>query len=180
MSIGEFSREVRSFDIEFKWAAVCIVGILLWVFIERLVGLHHEHLQGLAQARHAMMGLFVCCHIACLYEKRKKCYRDQMRYWDGLVCCVALTVVVLVALGPATYFIYRVISPDLLFNLTHYEIANGQIMYQEMLQRNTMANHIVDHYTNFILYGLGLSLTLPLFTSRRIVAMASRLSNTLL
>lgn len=179
MSIWEISREVRSFCLEFKWAAVCVVGMLLWVLVERLVGLHHERLQGLPEVRQAMMGLFVFCHIACLYEKRKRHYRGAMRYWDGMVCCLALTILVLVALGPATYLMYSAISPDLLFNLTQYEIANGEFTYQEVLQRNALASHVIDQFTRYIFYGLGLSLTLPLLASRRLVAFASRISNPL-
>lgn len=167
---------MRGFSTEFKWSAVFMLGMIVWIFAERLVGLHQEHLNRLADSRHALMIVLACCHLACLHEKRKKQYGDQMRYWDGLVSCFVLTVLVLIALLPVNYIVHTVISPDLRFNRTQYEIANSQFAYQEVLVRNTLANRNVDCLTQFILYGLGLSLTLPLFTTKRDAGLATRLS----
>lgn len=179
MGFGEISREIRGFSTELKWSALFMLGMIVWSIGERLMGFHQEHLDRLAESRHVLMILLAFCHLACLHQKRKNYYGNQMRYWDGLVSCFALTVLVLVAVLPANYIIHTVISPDLQFNRTQYEIAHSHFAYHEVLQRNTLASYNVECLTQFILYGLGLSLSLPLFTSKRLAERAASLSNPL-
>lgn len=179
MNLLKFSREFRSFDTELKWAAIFVLGMVSWAFAERMMGLHREHLHALADSRHVVMIFFAICYLACLNEKRKKYQGERMRYWDGLVCCVTMTILILVALVPANYFVLNVISPDLLFNLTQYEIANTHFAYHEVLERNTMASYNLEHFTRFILYGLGLSLMLPLFLANPLARLDTLFSGNL-
>lgn len=163
MDFLKLAREIRSFDKELKWSAFFAFGMLVWVFAERTIGLHNEHLYALDSSRHIAMIFFAVCYVACLCEKRKKHTEGVTSYWDSLVSCLAMTILVLFFLVPINYLTLMVVSPDLLLNQARYEMVNTSYSHHEIMGRYTIANYNIAYCTHIILYGLGLSLILPVF-----------------
>lgn len=176
MNLIKFTHEIRSFDKELKWAVIFSVGMVAWVFMERIFGLHDQHLHALQSSRHAVMVFLMICYIAGLSERWRTCPDGRMLYWDGLVSCVTMTILVLLFMVPVNQFTLTIVSPDLVFNQAQYEIANTLYVDYEVIERNAVANYNIAYFTHFILYGVGLSLFLPLFFVKTCTTLATRFS----
>jgi len=111
--------------LEIKWAFIFIATMLVWMVLEKLVGLHDTHID-----KHMYMtNLFaipaILIFILALREKKKKDYNGQMSYKQGFISGLIITVIVTV-LSPLTqWVISTIITPEYFPNVIAYSLETG-------------------------------------------------------
>ncbi len=117
---------MKKFSIEFKWAAIYMVISLLWTFLERTAGLHHENIANYAFVS-LLFGVFgFALYWMCIFDKKANYYKGMMDWTRGFLSGLTLTVIIAV-LSPLTTFVaLEYVSPDFLDNMRrHYSAANS-------------------------------------------------------
>jgi hypothetical protein len=121
---------VNKFKIEIKWGILFTLMMLAWMVLEKLAGLHNEHID-----KHPIFTNFVAIPAILLYvfallDKRKNFFNGIMTYGQGFTAGLIMTVVVTI-LSPLTQIITSlVIAPEYFPNVIRYSVEHG-LMTQE-------------------------------------------------
>jgi len=118
---------MKKFKIEFKWAFIFVAMMLLWMLIEKLTGLHGEHID-----QHKIFTNFVAIpaviiYVLALMDKRENYFGGKINYKQAFTSGLIITAII-TALSPFTQIItVEVISPDYFNNMIDYVVE--QEMY---------------------------------------------------
>lgn len=130
---------MRKFNIEFKWAFIFIGSLLLWMLLERAVGLHDQHIN-LHQYLTMLYAIpAILLYVLALRDKRKNFYHGKLSYKNGFISGLIITAIVAI-LSPVTqWIILNVITPDYFDNIIQYSVESG--VYQSVAEAQAQFNY---------------------------------------
>lgn len=158
---------MKKYTLEIKWALLFVVISLVWMFLEKVSGLHSTHID-----KHAIYTNFfaipaVAVYVLALRDKRRNYYGGVMTYRQGFVCGVIITAIVTV-LSPLTQLVtLKVITPDYFQNAITYSVSSGYLAQQEAEKYFSLANYIVQGTVGALVMGILTSAVVALFTRSR-------------
>ncbi len=158
--------------IEIKWAIIFVIMTLAWMFLEKITGLHDEHID-----KHATFTFFIAIPaIAVFYfalvEKRNKYYKGIMTYKQGFISGLVITLIVTI-LSPLTQYITSTfIATEYFPNVIKYSVSEGKMTQTEAEEYFNLKNYILMGLMGAAIMGAVTSAIVALFTKRR----ASRFS----
>ena len=122
---------MKSIKIEIKWALISVAVGLLWMFLEKLFGLHGEHIDQHAVYTNLFAIVAVGIYVFALLDKRRNYYRGTMSYKEGLICGLLVTLFVTI-LSPFTQYITSfLITPEYFPNAIDYAVETGRMKREE-------------------------------------------------
>lgn len=135
---------MKKIKIEFKWAFIFVAMMLLWMVLEKLLGLHNAHID-----KHYIFTNFVAVpaitiYVFALLDKRKNFYNGVMSYKQGFVSGLIITLFVTV-LSPLTQYITSaVIAPDYFENIIEYSVKENKMSREEAESYFNLSSYIVQ------------------------------------
>lgn len=131
---------MNKIKIEIKWAFIFIIMMLLWMFLERIFGLHDEHIH-----LHPIFTNFVAIpaiiiYVLALLDKRNNYYNGIMNYKQGFVSGLIITLIVTIFSPLTQYLTSTIISPYYFANVIVYSVNEGlmsQIEAEEYFNLNS-------------------------------------------
>lgn len=158
---------MKKYSIEIKWAIIFAVTTLVWMFLEKLVGLHSEHID-----KHSIYTNFIAIpaiiiYVLALLDKRKNFYSGIMTYKQGFVSGLIITLIVTV-LSPLTQFITStIITPEYFPNVIKH-VVSRELMKQEEAEKFFNLNaYIVQGLIGAFVMGLITTAIVAIFTRRK-------------
>ncbi len=111
---------MKKFAIEIKWALIYSIAMLVWMFIEKMSGLHDQYIdrQLLLTNAFGIIGLLI--YFLAIKEKRDKYFRGEMLWVQGFLSGVYLAVFIAILTPVVNYIIYELISPEYFANMIRY------------------------------------------------------------
>lgn len=149
---------LSDYRIERRFGVYFALISLLWVLLERLIGLHGARIE-----HHATFSLFfaipaVSIYVIGMIKKRDEVLNGSMTYGQAVLCGSLITLVV-VALSPITYtLIPTVISPDFFDNMIVYVVEAGRMTQEDAQAYFSPGNYRLQGAVGAL--GLGLLTTL--------------------
>lgn len=135
---------MKRIKIEFKWAFIFVAMMLLWMVLEKLLGLHNTHID-----KHYIFTNFVAVpaitiYVFALLDKRKNFYNGVMSYKQGFVSGLIITLVVTV-LSPLTQYITSaVITPDYFKNIIEYSVKENKMSREDAESYFNLSSYIIQ------------------------------------
>lgn len=135
---------MKNTRIEIKWGVIFVIVALIWMLLEKLVGLHQEHID-----KHPVYTNFfaipaIAVYVVALLDKRKNFYGGSMTYKQGFVSGLIITAVVFI-INPLTQFIVStVITPEFFPNAIKYAVENNKMTQQEAESYFSLENYILQ------------------------------------
>lgn len=157
---------LRNRTIELKWGFFFIIMMLLWMLMERLLGLHDVHID-----QHAIYTNFVAIPAILIYffalrDKRESFYGGKMTYTQGLVSGLVITAVVTV-ITPASQFITSTfITPNYFENVTAYTVEQGLMSKEAAAEYFNLKSYIIQATIGAPIMGIITSLIVAAFTKK--------------
>ncbi|MCF7825313.1 MAG: DUF4199 domain-containing protein [Candidatus Marinimicrobia bacterium] len=116
---------MNKFKTEIKWGLIFTCGIMLWMLLERLMGLHSTHIDKHATYSNLFAIVAVVIYVFALRDKRDQDFSGKMTYWQGLKSGVIISIIVGL-LTPGVQLVSAfVISPHYFENAIRHGVANG-------------------------------------------------------
>ncbi|TBW26486.1 DUF4199 domain-containing protein [Gramella sp. KN1008] len=117
---------MKKFSIEIKWGIIFSIISLLWMFLEKGLGWHDEHI-----AKHAIYtNLFaivaIVIYFLSLLDKRKNFYNGKMNWTQGFISGIIISVVVAILSPLAQYITHELITPDYFKNAIAHAVEIGR------------------------------------------------------
>ncbi len=157
---------MKKFIIEIKWAFVFIATMLLWMLLEKWIGLHSTHIDKHQYLTMLFMIPAILVYVLALKDKRKRDYNGQMSYLQGFVSGMIISAIVTVFSPLTQWIISYVITPEYFLNVIEYSVKTGY--YKTLEEAQAYFN-----YTNYAIQSTIWALIMGAITSA-IVAIFTR------
>ena len=103
---------MKQFGIELKWAFIFIAVSLIWMYVEKLAGLHGEHIDKHPTYTWLFAILAFLMYYYALKEKREKGYQGRMTWTQGFKSGLIITAVIALFSPLTQYITHQFISPE--------------------------------------------------------------------
>lgn len=146
---------MKNLKIEIKWAIIFSVIGLLWMLLEKLVGLHSTHIDKHMYLTNLFAIPAIIVMVLALKDKKKDFYAGQMNYKQGLISGTILSVFIAL-LSPLTQWITStIITPEYFPNVSAYSVETGYYKSIEEAEAYfNLKNYIVQSTIGALLMGI--------------------------
>jgi hypothetical protein len=153
--------------IEIKWAVIFMAMMLLWMVLEKLVGLHDQHID-----KHMIYTNFVAIpaiiiYVFALLDKRKNFYRGSMTYIQGLVSGLIITLIVTVFTPLTQYITTTFITPEYFNNAIDYTVNTDIKSQEEAENYYNMNNYIKQAVVGAPIMGIVTTAIVAIFARKK-------------
>lgn len=156
------------FKIEIKWALIFIGAMLLWMVLERAVGLHDEHIDKQQYLTTLFAIPAIVIYVLALKVKRKNYYDGEMTYGQGFLSGLVITVIVALFSAPAQWIISNLITPNYFNNVIEYSVETGYYETREAAKANfNLSNYMLQSVIGALIMGVLTSAVVAIFTRRQ-------------
>lgn len=161
---------MKNFKIEFKWAIVFAVMQLVWLLLERITGLHSNHID-----KHVIVTNFIAIPAIAIYvfaflDKRKNFYQGIMTYKQGFKTGVILTLIVTVLTIGTQYIISTIITPEYFPNMIEYAVREGKLTQEAAEETFNLKSYMIQAPIGSLVMGLLTTAIVALFTRKKSVS----------
>ena len=152
--------------IEIKWALIFAVMSLVWMLLEKLVGLHDTHIDKHPIYTNLIAIPAIVIYVLALLDKRKNFYNGKMTYVQGLITGLIITAIVTV-LSPLTQYITStIITPEYFPNAIKYAVESGGMEQAPAEAFFNLKYYIILGLIGAPIMGLVTSLIVAIFTRK--------------
>lgn len=146
---------MKNLKIEIKWAIIFSVIGLLWMLLEKLVGLHSTHIDKHMYLTNLFAIPAIIVMVLALKDKKKDFYAGEMTYKQGLISGIILSVFIAL-LSPLTQWITStIITPEYFPNVITYSVETG---YHKSIEEAeayfNLKNYIVQSTIGALIMGI--------------------------
>jgi hypothetical protein len=159
---------MKKFTIEFKWAIIFSVVTLLWMILEKAVGLHSIHINWHQKLTMLFMVPAIVVYIFAFLDKKKNFYHGLMNYKQGLIFGFVLTCIITL-LAPLTQWITsEIITPEYFPNAIAYSLKVGyHKTYAEAAAFFSLNNYLIQSVMGSFVMGMITSLVIAYFVNTK-------------
>jgi hypothetical protein len=135
---------MKNITIEIKWGILFSVMSLLWMMLEKAVGLHDEYIDKHAVYTNLVAIPAILLYFIALADKRKNHLMGFITFRQGFISGLFITLVVTI-LAPLTQWItFAWITPDYFNNVTRYVVEQGKMSQADAEAYFSMKNYIIQ------------------------------------
>ncbi|MBW3519952.1 DUF4199 domain-containing protein [Flavobacterium sp. NKUCC04_CG] len=116
---------MNSIRIEIKWAVLFTLMGLLWMVLEKLIGLHSTYIDYHLYVTNLFAIPAIYMMVLALKDKKKNFYNGQMSYSQGFVCGLIMTVFIAMLSPLAQWITTFVITPEYFPNVIKRSVELG-------------------------------------------------------
>lgn len=158
---------MKKFGIEIKWGVIFTIVMLLWMWMEKLLGWHDEHID-----KHRFYTMFfavpaILIYVLALLDKRKNHFRGKMTWVQGFITGLGITFIVAV-LSPLTqYIVSEIITPNYFENAIEYAVETGELDRMRAQEYFSLKNYIWQSLMSAVGMGVFTSAIVALFVKKK-------------
>lgn len=148
---------MRNFGIELKWGLIFTAAGLLWSLIEKLTGLHDEHIEKHMIYTNIFAVVAIAIFVFALKDKKQNFYGGEMTWSQGFISGLAISVVVAMLTPLSMYLTFGYMSPNYFENVIELTVSKG-----------IHSREVAEKYFNlegYILQGIFSGLSMGVVTS---------------
>lgn len=157
---------MKNLKIEIKWAIIFALMTLLWMVLEKAVGLHDVHIDKHMTYTNFFAIPAIAVYVFALLEKRKNYYHGKMTYMQGFICGLIITLFVTI-LSPLTQYITSTfITPDYFQNAIATGVSTGKTTQEAGEAYFNLENYIIQGLIGAPVMGMITTAIVAIFTRK--------------
>lgn len=144
---------MKKFNIEFRWSMVFFLASLLWLYFEKSMGWHGEHISKHPIYRYLFGIIAIPIYIFALKNKRNDYFDGQMSWKQGFLSGAILSLFIAGLTPIIQYILNTYISPNYLENIIALAVENG---IEQQMAKNvySLSNYILQETFANLSYGI--------------------------
>lgn len=156
------------YSIEIKWAFIFIVMSLLWMVLERAVGLHDVHLDKHLYLTNLFVIPAVWVYVLALKDKKNNFFGGKMNYKQGFISGLIITVIVALFSPLTQWIISTVITPHYFENVIKLSVETGYLKTVEEAEAQfNLSNYMKQSAIGALVMGLVTSAVVAFFVKTK-------------
>jgi hypothetical protein len=150
---------------EIKFAVAFFVMTLMWMALERLLGLHSTHIDKHATYTNLYAIPSVIIYVLALREKRGY-YHGIMTYGQAFKAGLIMTLFITILSPIAQYITSVYITPHYFENVINYSVSNGKLTQEQALAEFNLQNYLMYSVIGAPIMGLITTAIVSIFARR--------------
>ena len=155
------------YAIELKWGINFFVASLLWMLLERLIGLHSVYISEHYIYTNIFAVIAILIFVFALLDKRKNFYEGVMTWKQGFLSGLIITLIVVILSPLAQIITHEIITPEFFPNIIEYTVEQGQMTLEEAEAYFNLGNYIIQSMIGGFVMGLITSAIVAFFVKKR-------------
>ncbi len=135
---------MQKYKTELKWGLIFMGVTLVWMLLERLVGLHSTHIEKHATYTNLFAPIAIAVYVFALRDKRATDLGGKMTYKEGLISGLVISLIVGVLSPLGQLIMAYLISPHYFENAINHGVANGLTTLEEAKAYFNLKNYIIQ------------------------------------
>ena len=123
--LNKHLKTMEKIKIELKWAIIFIGMTLLWMVLEKMVGLHSTHIDKHMYLTNLFAIPAILIYVLALKDKKKNYYDGQMTFKQGFLAGLIITIIVTLFAPLTQWIISTVITPEYFPNVIAHSVETG-------------------------------------------------------
>lgn len=158
---------MKNIGIEIKWGILFVIIQLIWMFGEKVSGLHDENIEKHALVTNLFALVAVAVYVVALLDKRKNSFGGKMSWKQGFFAGLFITAVVTLLTPLSQYLTSAVISPQYFENMINYTAEQGIKSREEAAAYFNMKSYMIQSVIFAPLMGIVTSAIVALFIRKK-------------
>lgn len=157
---------MEKFKIEFKWASIFTAINLIWIYVEKYLGLHDEYVD--FQSIVSLVMILPLCFVIymALKQKKKDYYKGEMT-WQKAFVSGALLSLLIAGLSPGPiYVMSEFVSPDF-FEIAKSKAINNGLPEDFASQLYNLDAYIKSAIMFYLAFGIMIAAVIGLIVKKR-------------
>ena len=161
---------MKKFKIEFKWAIVFVAAQLVWMYLEKAVGLHDERIAEQLIYTNLFGIVAIVVYVLALRDKKRHFFKGTMNWKQGIVSGIVISAIIAL-LSPLTqYLISSYISPDYFKNIIAYSVENGKMTLENAQGYFSLKSYMIQSAFGALAMGVVTSAIVAFFLKSKTVS----------
>lgn len=154
---------MNNYKLEIRWGFIFSVAMLLWLLVERLVGLHSTYIEYHMVWTNLFAVVAIAVYVFALCQKRDKELNGNMTWKQGFMSGVGITVVVAI-LSPLTQWLaHTVVSPHFFTNMVEFAVRSGNMTEAQALDYFSLQSYMMQAVIGAVAMGVITSAVVAFF-----------------
>ncbi len=115
---------MNKFKVEIKWAILFTIASILWMVLEKSMGLHDEFISKHSIYTNFFAIIAILVYVLAIREKKKFVYNGNMTWTQGFLAGLMMTIFIAILSPIAQYIVFQYVSPDFFKNIIVYAVSN--------------------------------------------------------
>ena len=159
---------ITKYKTEIKWAVIFSIVMLLWITLEKLTGLHSEHIDKHPVYTNFFSIAAITVYVLALLNKRKRDFDGAMNYKQGVITGIVITIFITI-LTPLTQLITStIITPEYFPNVIEYSVNQGLMTLEDAQNIFNLKSYTIQATIGAFIMGVITSLIVAFFTKSKI------------
>jgi hypothetical protein len=135
---------MKKFSVEIKWAVIFTIVTLLWMLIEKSIGLHDVYIDKHPIYTNLFAIPAIIIFILALSDKKKNFFNGQMDWKQGFVSGIIISFFITLLSPIAQYISLTFITPDYFKNIITYTIEHNLMTLERASNYFNIKNYIIQ------------------------------------
>ena len=158
---------MKKYSIEIKWAFIFFAVALIWMVIEKAVGLHDVHIDKHSTYTNLFAIFAIALFVFALLDKRKNFYGGYMTFKEGFISGMIITIIVAVLSPISQIIVHQIISPDYFNNVIQYSLEQGYMDMDTAKSYFSLGSYIVQSVIGGLVMGIITSAVVAFFVKKK-------------
>lgn len=155
---------MEKIKIELKWALIFVAMTLLWMVLEKTVGLHGTHIDKHMYLTNLFAIPAILIFVLALKDKKKQYYKGQMTFKQGFLSGLIITGIVTLLAPLTQWVISTVITPEYFPNVIAHSVETGyHASLEEAEAYFNLENYMIQGTIGTLVMGLVTSAVVAFF-----------------
>ena len=158
---------MSKFKIEIKWAFIFLLMGLVWMVLEKAVGLHDVHIDKHPIYTNLVAIPSIAIFIFALLDKRKNHYNGSITYVQSLISGIVISLIIAVFSPLTQYIISTYITPDYFANAIKYSVEKGGSTQEKAEAFFNVENYMMQATFGGLIMGVLTSAVVSIFIKKK-------------
>ena len=158
---------MKKLGIEIKWGILFVVIQLVWMFGEKIAGLHDENIDKHYIVTNLFAIVAIAVYVVALLDKRKNYYGGKMTWKQGFISGLFITLVVTILTPLSQYITSAIITPDYFDKMIAYTVETGKLTQEQAEANFNMKSYIIQSSIFAPVVGVVTSAIVALFVKKK-------------
>lgn len=157
---------MKKLSVEIKWAFIFTLMMVLWMWMEKLLGFHSTRITQHATVTNFVAIPAILVYVLALLDKRKKDYGGYMTYKQGFISGLIITLFVTLLSPLVQYLTTAFISPEYFPNMITHAVSTGQMTQADAEAFFNLKSYLLQVLLFTPVMGIVTTAIVALFTKR--------------